>query len=453
MALLTIYKALVRSRLDYGSEAFYTAADTQLKRLDTIQGKCLRLACGAMRSTAVNALQQDCGEMPLALRRKRSLLRFAVKVRANPLNPARDVTVYNWRSNPKKYQPGKETIFEILHQYEGDTERVQLAPRPLEAPPWHLRPPLTDLSLKDIISKKDTPVAAMRSEALALLSKYPDSMRIFTDASKLTNGSVAAAFFAQDAAHADSKRLSDSTSIYAAELIAIQMAVDWLLLASEKKQATIISDSLSIVTSLSEQRSTCCPSAMARLLVSIDRLDPPPTFVWVPSHVGVHGNEVADQLAKIAATSEEIQLEVPAEIKDEFRLIDTYVLQLWQTLYNNSDTGAAYRVIEPAVSTKIKFCAETRRKETHITRFRLGKCCLNAYLHEMHCHPDGLCQSCQVPETIEHFLLSCKDNDLAQKLQDACAALSLPPSLKSIFSSPKLVDLVADLVSGLQRKL
>ena len=73
-ALLTIYRALVRSRLDYGAEAFYTASRSQLKRLDEIQSKCLRVCCRAFKTTANNALQQDCGEMPLSVRRKRLLL-------------------------------------------------------------------------------------------------------------------------------------------------------------------------------------------------------------------------------------------------------------------------------------------------------------------------------------------------------------------------------------------
>jgi hypothetical protein len=60
--LLTLYKALIRSRLDYGCEAFYTASHSQLLRLDNMQHKCLRLCCGAIRFTPVNALEQDCGK-------------------------------------------------------------------------------------------------------------------------------------------------------------------------------------------------------------------------------------------------------------------------------------------------------------------------------------------------------------------------------------------------------
>ena len=35
---------------------------------------------------------------------------------------------------------------------------------------------------------------------------------------------------------------------------------------------------------------------------------------------------------------------------------------------------------------------------------RLGKCQLNAYLHQIGKHPDGLCHSCNKPETVIHFI-------------------------------------------------
>ena len=191
---------------------------------------------------------------------------------------------------------------------------------------------------------------------------------------------------------------------------------------------------------------------MARLLVAINKLDPPPTFVWIPSHVGVRGNEIVDKIAKSGATHEEVELQMAAEIGDEHSLIETYIVNQWQMQYNNSIGGAAYRLIEPDVSTKTKF-VDTCREKTLISRLRLGKCRLNKYLHEIHGHPDGLCQLCQEAENIEHLLLRCKLYDVAEKLQTACVALALPPSLTTILSSPKLVDLVFDLVRGLKRTL
>ena len=120
----------------------------------------------------------------------------------------------------------------------------------------------------------------MKNEALCIFAKYTGTVRIFTDASKLSSAGVAAAFYVQDIDFRESRRMEDSTSIYSAELAAIQMAVDWLTEQQQQQQqkqqqwhhqqqklqkqwrqkqqitsSTIFTDSMSIVTSLAEQRS------------------------------------------------------------------------------------------------------------------------------------------------------------------------------------------------------
>jgi len=47
---------------------------------------------------------------------------------------------------------------------------------------------------------------------------------------------------------------------------------------------------------------------------------------------------------------------------------------------------------------------------------RLGKCCLNAYLHQIGKHQDGLCHYCAKPETITHFLTELPNTLHAQLL-------------------------------------
>ena len=51
--LLTVYRALIRSVLDYGSIAYNSTSLTNKLKLDRIQSKALRIICGAFCSTSI----------------------------------------------------------------------------------------------------------------------------------------------------------------------------------------------------------------------------------------------------------------------------------------------------------------------------------------------------------------------------------------------------------------
>ncbi len=52
----SMYIALIRSVLDYGSIVFDLAAKTLLKKLYVIHAQALRLCCGTFKMTPVSAL-------------------------------------------------------------------------------------------------------------------------------------------------------------------------------------------------------------------------------------------------------------------------------------------------------------------------------------------------------------------------------------------------------------
>jgi len=68
--IITIYKAIILSLFDYCCFAYSNAAVSNTKKLDTIQYKSLLLATGGLKGTSLNALLGECGELPLAYRRK-----------------------------------------------------------------------------------------------------------------------------------------------------------------------------------------------------------------------------------------------------------------------------------------------------------------------------------------------------------------------------------------------
>ena len=79
-SLLRIYRAFIRSKLDYGSMAYNSASESAKKQLDTIQASALKICCGAIRGTPVAALQVVCGEMPLDIRRVEQSLKYSIKL-------------------------------------------------------------------------------------------------------------------------------------------------------------------------------------------------------------------------------------------------------------------------------------------------------------------------------------------------------------------------------------
>jgi hypothetical protein len=88
--LLTIYRALMRSVVDYGSIVLDSASAPVSGKLQSI-AHALRICCGAMKRTATAAMQLECGEQPLPLRRLAQQLRFAVKVTACDFHSAKPV--------------------------------------------------------------------------------------------------------------------------------------------------------------------------------------------------------------------------------------------------------------------------------------------------------------------------------------------------------------------------
>src|SRR2546426_11564442 len=164
------------------------------------------------------------------------------------------------------------------------------------------------------------------------------------------------------------------------------------------------------------------------------------TLFWIPSHVGIVGNDKADDLAKIGTTRQQVEVMSSWELSEELAYIDTYVQQIWQASYSSESAGSFYREIEPIVSTRIKYQSQSRSKERLMTRLRLGKCKLHSYLHAVGCHADGLCSDCHMPETIQHVLLECRHSDIPTKLIDVCARLNIQPTIVNVLGDNRILD-------------
>ena len=87
--LLTVYKGLICSQLDWACIFTDSCCDTHIKKLDVIQFAALRTVLGVMKTTPTNVLLDLAKEPPLALRRNYLKQRFCMKVLACEDHPLR----------------------------------------------------------------------------------------------------------------------------------------------------------------------------------------------------------------------------------------------------------------------------------------------------------------------------------------------------------------------------
>ena len=90
--LLKLYRSVVRSKLDYGCIIYGSARKSYLQMLDPIHNQGLRLALGAFRTSPVASLYVVADEPSLYSRREKLSLQYAIRLAANPSNPAHEVT-------------------------------------------------------------------------------------------------------------------------------------------------------------------------------------------------------------------------------------------------------------------------------------------------------------------------------------------------------------------------
>ena len=131
-------------------------------------------------------------------------------------------------------------------------------------------------------------------------------------------------------------------------------------------------------------------------------------FCWVPSHVGIDGNERADAAAKSAAAlAHTTDAKVPhLGFKD---IIHSFVRRKWQLHWETLQSNFKLKSIRPLVSPWRSSCLLDRRSSVVITRLRIG----HTYLTHRYLKASGaerqvpLCSTCQVDLNVKHILIDC----------------------------------------------
>ncbi|GBO15902.1 hypothetical protein AVEN_98154-1 [Araneus ventricosus] len=134
-----------------------------------------------------------------------------------------------------------------------------------------------------------------------------------------------------------SEHLPDAT--YEAELAAIQFAANWAV--SENSKINLYTDSLSSILALqsASSRTNFVNKAKTDLFKAKNLVG----LSWVKAHVGIQGNELADQQAKLATITGE-ELSIPAPRSYLTRTLKQLILHEWCGYWNKYTSASGIRV-------------------------------------------------------------------------------------------------------------
>ena len=196
VVLLRLYRALVRSKLDYGCIVYSSARRSYLQKLIPVQNQALRLCLGAFRTSPMHSLFVLANEPPLQLRWQKLSLQYAFKLKSNPNNPAYEVAFEPKFENfySSKINAIQSFGFRVKDEMEYICSNLDLVSENHlpSKPPWKLSRPRVDLSLREFKKDACDPLV-FQTYFGQLKDLYKDYTHLYTDGSKVLDRVAAAA--------------------------------------------------------------------------------------------------------------------------------------------------------------------------------------------------------------------------------------------------------------------
>ena len=427
--LLRLYRALVRSKLDYGCEAYSSASPTVLKKLDAVHHEALRICTGAFKSSPVPSLCAESGEPPLSLHRQYMNLIYYTRLQRNPESPTYKAVSRSERLDPEETKQYGGRMRKLLADLNLNLPRV-IEVGPPQAPPWTIP---VELDLVQI-GKRDRSDLEIRSRFREYTSKYQGYIAIYTDGSKSPDGVGYAAVSGREFAEGS---LPPQSSIYTAELYAILEAVK-MTRGMNHQNFIVYSDSRSALQAIDSLNS---PHPVVReirdwLVVLSTRKKI--VLCWVPAHVGIAGNELADQRAKAAAElpwnarfplpHTDLKPSIRERLRNKWR-------QQWREMIKPNKLREIHEDLGGWMTNH-----PNRQIEVVLTRLKIGHTRLtHGYL--MAGDPPPVCEECQEPLSVAHVVEKCAAFSAERRRYFA------PPcTLKSVLGDPGKVPAIINFI-------
>nr|KAG5710803.1 hypothetical protein BaRGS_026954 [Batillaria attramentaria] len=185
----------------------------------------------------------------------------------------------------------------------GAKPEVAQTPKPV-FPPWELAKPEYEHRYAEGASKKADSALATTLAREKIEQRFSQHLKIYTDGSVLDSGEVGCAFVIPDLGITRRYKLNAGLSIFSAEMYAILMACTFVNdMPNPPLGVVILSDSKSSLQALERGGTRNRSDVQSEILFLAHQIITKGTILalmWLPSHSGIRGNELADRAARDA---------------------------------------------------------------------------------------------------------------------------------------------------------
>ena len=380
--LRLFYVQAVRPLIDYAAPALSGIAETWQILLERLQNRALRTILGAPTCTQIGTLQAETGIVSVEHRIKQLTAgRVAKVLQRDQPNIVRTclARLYDMAYNGKKWGPKTAAAFALMVE-----DGPQLAifpdlpdPRYTQPPPWES--PIISFSFTSLPgTRAECTIPEMKQHALQTIAalQTAGSVTYYTDGSvDPCTGATGSAFVTNNTTVA--WRNNNNLSSLQTELAAIEGALTHAV-GGLGSTVIIFTDSKAAVQILQRRHHPDNISLITSILGRAQTLAAHGTNIkihWIPSHVGLGGNEAADVAAKQASHLHDITrlvrpslTHIKERAKNKARSLTRNVHEMMSITSNSMRwylTATDYTPLDPDPQ-------QTRATTVAVQRLRLG---------------------------------------------------------------------------------
>lgn len=357
-SLIHLSTSLIRSKLTYGHEIFFSAPKYLLQKLQSIDCKSYKLALGLPMHASCMRTYQEAGILPLNDQRQLASAKYILRSLTNNNNMEAEVKLRSDIDFPKRAksitsQTTIATYTSGIFDASGiKLEKNTIAARPsfFPTPVWELQRAKFDIDHSQL--KKDTNVYILANTIKSYIDEcYHNHFKLYTDGSLLENKKAGAAYIIPGLNIVQSFHLGENISIFTAELVAILMALNYLVnFRKDIFQVLFCVDSKSVLYALRSLSLKVRPELVMEIshlvhVLSLRGTDI--TFCWIPSHSGFYYNEKVDNAAKLGASKSpgSTVLNIPLSLQEFYHIVEKTAREIFvKSLKKYSDNEIKYEI-------------------------------------------------------------------------------------------------------------